>query len=218
MADQSSTLIEDTGPLLDSQAQTTDALRLWARSLAGITGQVVANDPQVRTLLQQGPGAANEVSRLLDQVKPTLPVLLANLTTFGQVAVTYHPSLEQVLVLLPPFVGDVLSSAPENNPTGIPLGDFRIQIGDGPPCTVGFLPPSQWRSPADLDTHRYAGRLVLQAAAGFAGRGARSAQLSRAWVCPASARRRSRSATATSRIRRWRCGSMHWGRIRLIRI
>ena len=65
---------------------------------------------------------------------------------------TYHPSLEQVLVLLPPFVGDVLSSAPENNPTGIPLGDFRVQIGDGPPCTVGFLPPSQWRSPADLTT------------------------------------------------------------------
>ena len=152
MADQSSTLIEDSGPLLDSQAQTTDSLRTWARSLAGITGQVVANDPQVRTLLQEGPPAANEVSRLLDQVKPTLPVLLANLTTFGQVAVTYHPSLEQVLVLLPPFVGDVLSSAPENNPTGIPLGDFRIQIGDGPPCTVGFLPPSQWRSPADLTT------------------------------------------------------------------
>ncbi len=52
-----------------------------------------------------GAAAADEVSRLLDQVKPTLPVLLANLTTLGQVAVTYHPSLEQVLVLLPPFVG-----------------------------------------------------------------------------------------------------------------
>ena len=152
VADQSSTLIEDSGPLLDSQAQTTDQLRLWARSLAGITGQVATNDPQVRSLLQQGPGAANEVSRLLDQIKPTLPVLLANLTTIGQVGVTYHPSLEQALVLLPPFVGNVLSSAPENNPTGIPLGDFRVQISDGPPCTVGFLPPSQWRSPAALDT------------------------------------------------------------------
>ncbi|MGZ6777646.1 MAG: MCE family protein, partial [Mycobacterium sp.] len=149
---QSSALIEDSGPLLDSQAQTADSLRTWARALAGVTGQVVANDPQVRTLLREGPPAANEVSKLFDQIKPTLPVLLANLTTFGQVGVTYHPSLEQVLVLLPPFVADILSSAPENNPTGIPLGDFRIQIGDGPPCTVGFLPPSQWRSPADLTT------------------------------------------------------------------
>jgi phospholipid/cholesterol/gamma-HCH transport system substrate-binding protein len=152
VADNSSTLVEDSGPLLDSQAQTTDALRLWARSLAGITDQVVTNDPQVRTLLQQGPDAANQVSRLLEQVKPTLPVLLANLTTFGQVAVTYRPSLEQILVLLPPFVAFIQSSAPENNPTGIPLGDFRISIEDPPPCTVGFLPPSQWRSPADTTT------------------------------------------------------------------
>jgi hypothetical protein len=152
VGDRSSTLIEDTGPLLDSQAQTTDALRLWAQSLAGITEQVVTNDPQVRTLLQQGPDAANEVSRLFEQIKPTLPVLLANLTTFGQVAVTYRPSLEQILVLLPPFVAFIESSAPENNATGIPLGDFRISIEDPPPCTVGFLPPSQWRSPADTTT------------------------------------------------------------------
>jgi phospholipid/cholesterol/gamma-HCH transport system substrate-binding protein len=152
VGDRTPRLIEDTGPLLDSQAQTTDALRLWARSLAGVTGQVVTNDPQVRTLLQQGPDAANEVTRLFDQVKPTLPILLANLTTFGKVAVTYHPSLEQILVLLPPFVSYIMSSTGQNNPTGIPLGDFRISIEDPPPCTVGFLPPSQWRSPADTTT------------------------------------------------------------------
>ncbi|RDH76304.1 MCE family protein [Mycolicibacterium moriokaense] len=152
VGDRTSALAEDSGPLLDGQAQTADSLRTWAKSIAGVTGQVVADDPQVRNLLQEGPPAANEVSRLLDQIKPTLPILLANLTTFGKVGVTYHPSLEQVLVLLPPFVGDVLSSAPENNPTGIPLGDFRVQLGDGPPCTVGFLPPSQWRSPADTTT------------------------------------------------------------------
>ncbi len=150
MADRTTTLVEDSRPLLDSQAETTDALRLWAHSLAGITGQVVDDDPQVRNLLQQGPDAANEVSRLFEQIKPTLPVLLANMTTFGQVAVTYRPSLEQVLVLLPPLVAFIQSSAPENNPVGIPLGDFRISIEDPPPCTVGFLPPSQWRSPADL--------------------------------------------------------------------
>jgi phospholipid/cholesterol/gamma-HCH transport system substrate-binding protein len=149
VGDQSSRLGEDSQPLLDSQAETADSLRVWARSLAGVTSQVVADDPQVRNLLQEGPPAANEVSKLLDQIKPTLPILLANLTTFGQVGMTYHPSLEQVLVLLPPFVADILSSAPQNNPTGMALGDFRIQLGDGPPCTVGFLPPSQWRPPAD---------------------------------------------------------------------
>jgi hypothetical protein len=32
------------------------------------------------------------------------------------------------------------------------MGDFAITISDPPACTVGFLPPSQWRSPADTTT------------------------------------------------------------------
>jgi hypothetical protein len=138
---------------LDSQAETTDSIRTWARSLAGVSEQVVTDDPHIRTLLQKGPGFAQEVSRLLNQVKPTLPVLLANLTTVGQIGVTYNPSLEQLFVLLPPYIAAVQSYAlGSNNPTGLPLGDFGLTFGDPPACTVGFLPPSQWRSPADTTT------------------------------------------------------------------
>lgn len=149
VADRARTLTEDTGPFLDTQAQTTDSIRLWARSLAGITGQLVKDDPQVRTLLERGPGAFNEASRLLDQIKPTLPVLLANLTTVGQIAVTYHASIEQVLVLLPPFAAAIQSFLGTKSPTGLATGAFNLIISDPPACTVGFLPPSQWRAPSD---------------------------------------------------------------------
>ncbi|WP_319453358.1 MULTISPECIES: MlaD family protein [unclassified Mycobacterium] len=149
-ADQTRTLMEDTGPLLDSQADTADAIRQWSRSLAGFTEQVAINDRQVRTLLQAGPGAFNEVSRLMDQVKPTLPILLANLTSIGQVGLTYHDSIRQLLVLLPPYVASLQAGGPNNNATGMALGEFGMSIGDPPACTTGFLPPSQWRSPADL--------------------------------------------------------------------
>jgi virulence factor Mce-like protein len=152
VADRTRTLTEDTSPFLDAQAQTTDAIRLWARSLSGVTGQVVTDDPQVRSLLDTGPAALNEVSRLLDQIKPTLPVLLANLTTVGQIAVTYHASLEQILVLLPPFTAVIQSLVGNKNPTGMAESDFSITVNDPPACTVGFLPPSQWRSPADTTT------------------------------------------------------------------
>ncbi|MEH3140575.1 MAG: MlaD family protein [Mycobacterium kyogaense] len=155
-ADQTKALIDDSAPLLDGQAESADAIRTWARSLAGITGQVASNDPQIRTLLSTGPGAADEASRLFNDVKPTLPILLANLTTLGQVGVTYQPALEQLLVLLPPVVASTQSyGAPKNNPTGMSLGDFTLTIGDPPACTVGFLPPSAWRSPedtSDIDT------------------------------------------------------------------
>ncbi|WP_166902875.1 MCE family protein [Mycobacterium sp. DL440] len=150
IGEQSRTLVADSRPLLDSQARASDSLRSLAHSIAGITDQVRVRDTQVRTILAQGPATADEVSRLLTQIKPTMPVLLANLITVGQVAVTYHPSLEQLLVLLPPAISTTQASSAKNNPTGLPLGDFELSVNDPPACNVGFLPPSQWRSPNDL--------------------------------------------------------------------
>lgn len=148
-----SSLIDNSVPLLDTQVQTTDAIRTWSRSLAGISEQVVENDPQIRTLLQRGPGFAEEVSGLLTDIKPTLPVLLANLTTVSQILLTYNPALEQLFVLLPNYIAAQQSfGLPKNNPTGLPVGDFTLTVGDPNPCLVGFLPPSQWRSPADTTT------------------------------------------------------------------
>lgn len=146
------TVIDDSVPLLDGAAQSAGATRIWTRSLAEVTDQLVTNEPQVRTLLQDGPGAFDEVTRLLTQVKPTLPVLLANLTSLGKVAVTYNPSLEQLLVLVPSFFAGLGALSHIANATGLPLGDFRVGLSDPQACTVGFLPPSQWRSPADTTT------------------------------------------------------------------
>jgi phospholipid/cholesterol/gamma-HCH transport system substrate-binding protein len=152
VADRTGTLTEDAKPLLDSQLETTDAIRQWTHSLGGFTDQVVANDPQIRALFNKAPDAADEATRLLSEVRPTLPVLLANLTTIGQVSVIYHPSLEQLLVILPPVVAFTQASSPDHNPTGLPIGDFRLAMSDPPGCTVGFLPPSAWRNPADETT------------------------------------------------------------------
>ncbi|ORW05464.1 MCE family protein [Mycobacterium kyorinense] len=155
VVDRTRTLTEDTGPLLDSQARTTDSIRTWARSLAGISDVLVNDDSRIRTVLQNGPGAAKEATALFEQIKPTLPILLANLTTIGQIGVTYHPGLEQLLVLLPSAVAIEQAAQPSNDPDGMAKGDFALTIDDPPICTVGFMPPSQWRSPedtSDIDT------------------------------------------------------------------
>jgi phospholipid/cholesterol/gamma-HCH transport system substrate-binding protein len=155
VADRTRTLIEDSEPFLGSQAQTADSIRTWGRSFAGISDVLAKDDTRVRTLLQNGPGAADEASRLLNQIKPTLPVLLANLTTIGQIAVTYHPGIEQLLVLLPPLVAVEQTANGINWPNGLAHGDFALTVDDPPICTVGFIPQSQWRSPddeTDIDT------------------------------------------------------------------
>lgn len=153
VSDKVRRLVDDGAPLLDSQERSTDAIRTWARSVAGISEQVAVNDPQLRTILQRGPGFADEVSGLMQDLKPTLPILLANLNTLGQVLMVYNPSLEQLMVLLPGYIAAQQSfGLPKNNPTGLPQGDFTLTFGDPNPCTVGFLPPSSWRSPADTTT------------------------------------------------------------------
>ena len=149
ISDNTRALVDDARPFLGAQEMTTDSIRTWAKSLAGVTEQVANNDEQFRSILHNGPAFAQETSKLLEQIKPTLPVLLANMTTFGQIFLTYNSSIEQLLVLVPPFVAQIQTYAPTNNPTGLPNGDFSLGLGDPAACTVGFLPPSSWRNPAD---------------------------------------------------------------------
>lgn len=151
--DSARTLVEAAEPLLDSQSRTVDAIALWTRSVSGVTEQLVQNDPHFRTVLENGPGFARETADLLASVELTLPVLLANLTSVGELAVTYNAGLEQLLVLLPPSISMIQAVQPGNNASGLGLGDFRLGgLSDPPACTVGFLPPTEWRSPAETET------------------------------------------------------------------
>ena len=65
-------------------------------------------------ILAKGPGAADEVRALFDRLQPTLPIVLANLVSIGEVAVAYQPSLEQLLVLLPQGTAVTQASACTN--------------------------------------------------------------------------------------------------------
>ncbi|MBF6354154.1 MCE family protein [Nocardia higoensis] len=147
------TFVQDAVPLLDAQARSLDAVQVWTRSLAGVTGQLVTDDPQLRAILREGPGLATEATRLFESVELTLPVLLANLTSVGQLAVTYNAGLEQLLVLLPPSISMIQTVQPTKNASGLGLGTFRFgNMSEPAACTVGFLPPTEWRSPHETET------------------------------------------------------------------
>lgn len=148
-------LIDDSKPVLDSQTETSDSIQAWAAHLATITSQLRANDTSVQRLLQDGGPALSETRQLLDRLQPTLPVVLANLVSVGEVAVTYRGNAEQVLVLAPEDVGilQALVVANANTKQGY-LGaylSFNLNLNLPAPCTTGFLPPQQMRSPVNQD-------------------------------------------------------------------
>ena len=167
--DPLTTLIDQSKPVLDTQTDTAGSIQAWAANLASISGQLQSQDPAVAGILEKGPGAADEVRALFDRVRPTLPIVLANLVSIGEVAVTYQPSLEQLLVLLPQgtavtqavgvhkrntkqdYEGDALvfnlNLAIPLLPAPIPLPPQQLP----PPCTTGFLPAQQQRVPTFED-------------------------------------------------------------------
>lgn len=149
------TLVDESQPVLNSQTDTAPSIRAWAANLAEISSQLRDQDTAVAGLLDKGPGAAEEVRALFDRLQPTLPVVLANLVSVGEVAVAYQPSLEQLLVLLPQgtAITQAVGVAKKNTKQDY-MGDylvFNLNLNLPPPCTTGFLPAQQQRSPVFED-------------------------------------------------------------------
>ncbi|GAT08278.1 mammalian cell entry protein [Mycolicibacterium novocastrense] len=163
------TLIDQSKPILDTQTDTAGSIQAWAANLASISGQLQSQDPAVSGILAKGPGAADEVRALFERLQPTLPIVLANLVSIGEVALAYQPSLEQLLVLLPQgtavtqavgvhkrntkqdYMGDSLifnlNAILPALPAPLPLPPQNLP----PPCTTGFLPAQQQRVPVFED-------------------------------------------------------------------
>lgn len=142
-------LIDNSRPILDSQSATAGSIEAWASNVATATEQLKNEDMSVRAILTDGSQAAGEVAQLFDRLQPTLPVVLANLVTLGDVAVTYQPHIEQLLVLAPSAVEVVQGAGVTNRDTkqdykGAFLS-FNLNINLPPPCLTGYLPPQQAR-------------------------------------------------------------------------
>jgi phospholipid/cholesterol/gamma-HCH transport system substrate-binding protein len=149
------TLIDRSAPILDSQTNSADAIDAWAAHLASITKQLASTNDSVTGVLEKGPGAVDEARQLIQRLEPTLPVLLANLVSIGQVAVAYQPAIEQLLVLFPQGIANVAGMMTANRNTkqdykGLFL-DFNLNLNLPPVCNTGFLPPQQQRVPSLQD-------------------------------------------------------------------
>lgn len=153
--DAITSVIDNTKPVLDTQTGTSDAVAAWAAHLATVTGELKSQDNAVAGILDKGPATADEARALLDRLNPTLPILLANLVSVGQVAVSYQNDLEQLLVLAPLGITDIAAAGVPNESLktayrGLFLS-FHLNLNMPPACTTGFLPAQQRRDASFQD-------------------------------------------------------------------
>jgi phospholipid/cholesterol/gamma-HCH transport system substrate-binding protein len=153
--DALTTVIDQSKPILDTQIDTSDSIQAWAANTAEITRQMQEQDASLRGVLDTGPAAAEEVRQLFDRLQVTLPIVMANMASVADVAVTYQPNLEQLLVLTPPGLEILQGAGLANRDTkqdyrGLNLS-FNLNLNLPPPCTTGYLPAQQRRVPSEVD-------------------------------------------------------------------
>jgi phospholipid/cholesterol/gamma-HCH transport system substrate-binding protein len=139
-------IIAHSPPILDSQVNSGDNIEQWARNLNTIASQSAEQDAALRSGLQQAAPTLDQTAELFSGVRDALPQTLANLSVVIDMLKRYHKGLEQTLVILPQGAAIAQAGTLFDNVGQLPLA---LSINQPPPCFTGFLPASEWRSPAD---------------------------------------------------------------------
>ncbi|KQH81033.1 mammalian cell entry protein [Mycobacterium gordonae] len=160
-------LIDRSQPVLDSQTHTSEEIAGWAAHLATVTTELQTHDAAVAGTIDQAGPAFGEMRQLIERVQPTLPILLANLASVGQVALTYQNDIEQLLVIFPESIAaeqaGILANVNTKQPYHGQYLSFNLNINLPPTCSTGFLPAQQQRVPTFEDyPNRPAGDLYCR--------------------------------------------------------
>ncbi|MCD2107127.1 MlaD family protein [Rhodococcus erythropolis] len=154
---QTITLIDDGETLLATGNTVADDLKSSTRDLASFTQQLARSDDYLRDVLDTGAGFADTTGSLLTGLTPTMPTLLADLQSVGQVLRVNVPGLQQILVIYP-AVSASLNFSVQNqdfqltDDTMVAQAPLDVKLLDtfGPlTCTEGYQ-GTQRRDPLDL--------------------------------------------------------------------
>jgi phospholipid/cholesterol/gamma-HCH transport system substrate-binding protein len=144
--DETVRLLDNGMTVLNTQQGQGENIRSFSRDLRLLTQALADSDRDLRGVLQGTPGTAREVRRLLEELEPTLPVLLGNVTSVNQVVVSHLAGLEQLLVTYPRVIASGFTGTP-----GDGYGHVNLQLNNSTqPCREGYKPASEWRNTQDL--------------------------------------------------------------------
>ncbi|MER7489559.1 MlaD family protein [Streptomyces sp. NPDC126497] len=140
-------LITDGETVLRTQAEEERAIRDFAVGARELARTLKGSDADLRRLLAVAPEAATQVSGVLRDLDPSLGVVLANLLTTSEVAVTRQRGTEELLVTYPAAVA---AGATAVDGGRLDLG-MAVTFFKPLPCTDGYG-ATRYRNGLDLGT------------------------------------------------------------------
>jgi len=128
-------LLDNSRTVLDTQRSQGANIKGFARNLNELTTSIRDDDPALRQDIDATPGAVDQIDKTIDDLSPTLPVLLANLTTTGQIMTTHHAGLRSLFILYPVAVAGSFTVTPGDGTQHLGLA---LNINAPEPCTQGY--------------------------------------------------------------------------------
>lgn len=127
-------LINASRTVLATAQATSGAFANFAAHLAQLSAQVRSSDPSLVGVFDHGVLASQQLQSLLATNAPTLPVLLGNLLTLGDIQLVRLPGLQQLLITYPTDIANGFYVVP-----GDGTAHFGLQTSSsGGPCTNGY--------------------------------------------------------------------------------
>ncbi|MEU6477723.1 MlaD family protein [Streptomyces sp. NPDC047017] len=140
-------LIDDGKTVLRTQAEEGQAVRDFATGAQQLASTLKGSDTDLRRLLTVAPDAADQISGLLRDLDPSLGVVLANLLTTSEIAVTRQHGIQELLVKYPAAVA---AGATAVDGGKLNLG-MAVTFFKPLPCTAGYG-ATRYRNGLDLGT------------------------------------------------------------------
>ncbi|GAA2119133.1 MCE family protein [Actinomadura alba] len=128
-------LLDNSKVVLDTQRSQGTNIRSLARNLSDLTDQMRRDDPSLRSAIDNTVPATRQADALIDDLAPTLPVLLANMTTTGQVLTSRIDGLRHLFILYPMALAGSFTVTPGD---GTEHFGFVMNVDSPPPCTKGY--------------------------------------------------------------------------------
>ncbi len=144
---QTEKLITDGSTVLKTQVDSSQAWRDFSSNAREFAVQLSQSDGDLRKLIAATPGAATQLSGLLRDNEPGLPILLANLLTTSHVFSARTDGLRQLLINTPKAVSAM--DAAIDGEAGKAKISLALTFYDPMPCTKGYE-GTAIRSSADL--------------------------------------------------------------------
>ena len=141
-------LLEDSNTVLSTQIDKTSAIKSFSRDLSLFSTTLAHSDGDLRTVIENGSGTANQLRTFLEQNKVDLGQLINNLVTTGEVTQKHLDGTEMILVVYPYVVAGGYTVVDKDPNSGLYDAHFGLILQQEPGvCHSGYN--TQRRSPED---------------------------------------------------------------------